>query len=80
MRKSIAICTFCLILIFLVGPFITEAAPEKNKVKQQSSKNIKKNAKKSKKHTAKKEKHSRNEAKGQALKAQIEPKLPPLAL
>ena len=73
MRRSLAISTFCFILIFLVGPFITEAAPSKNKAKQQSSKNIKKNAKQSKKHTAKKGKQSRNEAKGQALKAQVEP-------
>lgn len=72
MRRSLAICTFCFILIFLVGPFITEAAPSKNKVKQQSSKSIKKNAKESKKHTTKKGKHSRNEAKQQALRAQVE--------
>ncbi|MRS05442.1 LysM peptidoglycan-binding domain-containing protein, partial [bacterium] len=73
MRRGIALCTFCFILIFLVGPFITEAAPSKNKAKQQSSKNIKKNAKQSKKHTAKKGKQSRNETKGQGLKAQVEP-------
>jgi cell wall-associated NlpC family hydrolase len=73
MRRSLAISTFCFILIFLVGPFITEAAPSKNKAKQQSSKSIKKNAKQSKKHTMKKGKHSRNEAKGQALNAQVEP-------
>lgn len=72
MRRSLAICTFCFILIFLVGPFITEAAPSKNKAKQQSSKSIKKNAKESKKHTTKKGKHSRNEAKQQALRAQVE--------
>lgn len=72
MRRSLAICTFCFILVFLVGPFITEAAPSKNKVKQQSSKSIKKNAKQSKKHTMKKGKHSRNEFKQQALRAQVE--------
>jgi cell wall-associated NlpC family hydrolase len=73
MRRSFAICTLCFILIFLVGPFNTEAAPSKNKAKQQSSKSIKKNAKQSKKHTTKKGKQSRNEARGQALNAQVEP-------
>jgi len=73
MRRSFAICTFCFILIFLVGPFITEAAPSKDKAKQQSSKSIKKNAKQSKKHSTKKEKHSRNGAKAQARQAQVEP-------
>lgn len=73
MRRSFAICTFCFILIFFVGPFITEAAPSKSKVKQQSSKKIKKDAKQSKKHAAKKGKHSRNETKAQGLKAEAEP-------
>jgi len=70
MRRSTVFCTFCLIFIFLAAPLLTQAAPSKNKTKQNSSKSISKknsSAKQSKTRTAKKSKnkHSRYAAKGQ---------------
>ncbi len=73
MRRSLAFCIFCLIFIFLASPFATQAAPSKNKAKQNSSKSVnKKNSsakqsKQSKARTARnsKHKHSRHAAKGQ---------------
>jgi peptidoglycan DL-endopeptidase LytE len=77
MRRSVAIGIFCLILMFLISPLLTQAAPSKDKAKQNSSKSVtKKNSstKQSKSRTAKnsKNKHSRYASKAQAGEPQVE--------
>ena len=77
MRRSFAICVFWLILIFLVTPFITEAAPVKNKAKRTDpSKSVsKKNSVKQSKKVAKssRNKQYRHGARGQVTEAKAEP-------
>ncbi len=82
MRRSFAFCTFFLILIFFVTPFITDAAPNKTKAKvTEPSKSISKKtstAKQSKSHlrVAKKvprKVQSRKVVGSQVTQAQVEP-------
>ncbi|MBP1748558.1 MAG: cell wall-associated hydrolase [Deltaproteobacteria bacterium] len=76
MRRSFTICTFWLIMIFLVTPSITNAAPNKNKAKRtDSSRTISKksstSAKQLKSHDRVVKKDSRNSHSRRAIRGQV---------
>lgn len=70
MRRSAVLCTFCLILIFLVSPLMTQAAPSKNKAKQNSSKSVTKKNFPDKQIKTRTAKNSKNKNSRHALRAQ----------